>query len=211
MRPLIVRLAGYGSHSEGREDRSRIRAHASLMCAPCCVNDTLWRMILGTMNTATCEALAQVMPVLLIALIAERVGFNPRKNKRKSRYELAVALTRTFVDFVLALVIVSLELGFLNGIDGGGYKGSIARSYWAFTVLILIAILYRWLLLSPSVQFAFGALLDLTARGLGWLLRWILIKAPERLANALIRCASAVGEVLAAGILTIVRERKPPA
>jgi hypothetical protein len=82
---------------------------------------------LETMSATTCVVLAQVMPVFLIALVAERIGFKPGKNKRRTRYRLAVALARTFVDFILAVVLVMLELTFLAGIDRGGYAAAEAR------------------------------------------------------------------------------------
>jgi hypothetical protein len=119
------------------------------------------------MNVATCEALAQLMPVLLIALIAERVAFKRTKNRRKARFKLASALIRTLFELMLALVIIGGELGFLNGIDEHGFKGETARSYWLLAVLVLIAILYRWVLLSPSVSYAFDRLFDLVFKWIG--------------------------------------------
>jgi hypothetical protein len=68
---------------------------------------------------------------------------------------------------------------------------------------MFIAILYRWMLLSPSVQFAMNALVDWMARWVGIVIRWLLAWFPERLANALLALVRGLAEIIVSGIFSI--------
>jgi hypothetical protein len=141
----------------------------------------------NSMSADTCAALAQVVPVFLIALIAERVRTPRIKDDETTSRRLAIILRATFralSDLLLAIVLVALEITVVVGIEAGGMTGEDAQQNWGFFILVTIWTLLRWLLANPIVQAAYtaywrfagwltGALLDGFATLLDGMLRGI--------------------------------------
>jgi len=110
------------------------------------------------MNGQTCAVLANIIPIFLIALIAERAV------SRKS--PLALRTAKFVIDFALATVMLALEIGLLIGVENGGLHKT-APLAWVGTFLILLAVLYRWALLSPAPNDFFDTTFDAAVRLLG--------------------------------------------
>lgn len=109
--------------------------------------------LLATMGEDTCAALAQVIPVFLIALVAERIVLPERRFLRRKRGRLVIVRNRSrtraffgiFFSAYLAIAMAGLEMMFLFGIDNGGYTGRTAVNLWVFFVTVLLLVIMRWL------------------------------------------------------------------
>lgn len=108
-----------------------------------------------TASTATCAAIAQILPVFMVALVAERIAKLREPVTARKRIRLMLATTiRIMVDLILALSLLALTLAALIGIESEGLNGRSATALWTGTVAMGFAILYRWLLLStPLLSF----------------------------------------------------------
>lgn len=107
-----------------------------------------------TASVATCAAIAQILPVFMVALVAERIVLakRPKTPTAKARSVLA-SLLRIAVDTVIATCLLAFTLRALMGIEANGLRGSDASELWIATFVLGFAILYRWMLLStPMLQ-----------------------------------------------------------
>jgi predicted Co/Zn/Cd cation transporter (cation efflux family) len=105
-----------------------------------------------SMSADTCGAIAQIMPVFMVALIAERIAFKRGASSAETSRRLLVALARVVVDLTLAIGLLFVTVRALVGIEVGGLEGAEARATWVLAGLLAVAVLYRWLLLSPPVS-----------------------------------------------------------
>lgn len=119
------------------------------------------------MNATTCATLANVIPIFLIALIAERSV--SRRAPHASR------AARLVVDFSLAALMLILEIGLLIGVENGGLNKSGVLA-WIGSGALMIAVLYRWALLSPTtddiMDAAFRASVRFLAKGIPFFRRF---------------------------------------
>jgi hypothetical protein len=103
------------------------------------------------MSAATCAAVAQLLPVLLVVLIAERIVVpGKRRSKRRTR-RLIAASARLFVDLVLAVTLVVGIFVALAGVENDGLQGQGANTVWVLAIALTVGVVYRWFLLSPVV------------------------------------------------------------
>lgn len=121
--------------------------------------------LLDTMSPATCAAIAQIMPVFLVALIAERVVFRKSEDVAKRRRNIITAVVRIGVDLLLACALLFITLLTLTGIEVGGIEGEQAETIWLFVILLFFGVLYRWLLLSTPLLEMFDGLANAVAAG----------------------------------------------
>jgi len=113
------------------------------------------------MSAATCAVLANVIPIFFIALIAERTV-----SRRDALLGRAV---RFLADLILATLMLMLEIGVLIGVEKDGLNQS-APLAWVGSGLVMLAVLYRWALLSPTMN----DVVDAVWRGLWRLLTRLL-------------------------------------
>lgn len=117
-----------------------------------------------TMNAATCATLAQVMPVFLIAFIAQDFVRN------RSALPIAEHLISTFrsgLDAVLVILLLSLEVAFVIGVQSDGIQTKpMAVALWLGALYVAVFIVARWLLLSLSGR----RLVLRSAKGSMWIL-----------------------------------------
>jgi len=116
------------------------------------------------MNPDVCAAIAQVAPVFMVLLVAERVVFTAEDSSEPGTRmnAAAMALGRVLVDLALALLGAALTMSSFIGIEEGGLFGDRAETMWILTFLLITAVLARWLLLSTPLSLIF----EWTARGL---------------------------------------------
>lgn len=170
----------------------------------CLMPSIEFAVMIDTMSAEACAAVAQVVPVFLIALIAERVRA-PKSNvleRRRPLVRLAVilrALGRVVVDVSLAVIMVVLEITVLLGIDTDGLGGKTAQQTWALLILVIAVTLLRWLFLNPAIQllaveywrFA-GFVAEWLFRAIAYLaelLAKVLVGGPDFIAKGLERVA----------------------
>ena len=117
------------------------------------------RGMLESLSPDTCAALAQIVPVFLIALIAERLTTPKFSEADDMVRRLGMILRfafRAIVDIVLAIAMVAVELRCVLGIERDGLDGDTARQTWALFVVIVIWSLLRWLARNPLIVVAMG-------------------------------------------------------
>lgn len=105
-----------------------------------------------TASVATCTAIAQILPVFLVALVAERIvrAKQPKSPRARARSTLAL-LIRILVDLAIATGLLAFTLVALMGIEANGLSGPRAEELWRATFILGFAILYRWMLLSTPL------------------------------------------------------------
>lgn len=105
-----------------------------------------------TASVATCTAIAQILPVFLVALVAERIvrAKQPKSPLARARSTLAL-LIRILVDLAIATGLLAFTLVALMGIEANGLSGPRAEELWGATFVLGFAILYRWMLLSTPL------------------------------------------------------------
>ncbi|WP_313366640.1 hypothetical protein [Microbacterium sp.] len=105
-----------------------------------------------TASVATCTAIAQILPVFLVALVAERIvrAKQPKGPMARARSTLAL-LIRILVDLAIASGLLAFTFVALMGIEANGLSGPSAEKLWGATFVLGFAILYRWMLLSTPL------------------------------------------------------------
>lgn len=133
-----------------------------------------------TASAATCAAFAQILPVFMVALVAERVARSkePADSSARARLRLAT-LVRILFDLMLTAVLLFLTFAALDGIESDGVDGEHAALLWGGTFIIGLAILYRWLLLSTPILSLLTELGEAWARVVTRALDWLLSAVPE--------------------------------
>lgn len=103
------------------------------------------------MSAATCATVAQIMPVFVVALIAERIVF--RRSPEAGQYPATqfAVLFRIVIDLALALALLGTSALALIGVELRGLAGSAAETVWFGSGLLAVLIVYRWLLLSTPL------------------------------------------------------------
>lgn len=160
--------------------------------------------VLDTAGPATCAAIAQIMPVFLVALIAERVVL--RKTETISDRRMAVVATtiRILVDLTLACALLLTTLLSLTAIEVGGVSGQQAEVIWGLTISLFVGVLYRWLLLSTPLLGLFNQAADGIAAALVTLVESVGA-VPEWLARSIQVFVELAAGVLSAGLASGVQ------
>lgn len=78
---------------------------------------------LDTASAATCAAIAQIMPVFLVALIAERVVVSRSDDPTVVRRSMLAAAFRVLVDLTIAVGLLTCTGLALVGIEIDGWSG----------------------------------------------------------------------------------------
>lgn len=162
----------------------------------------------STMGPDTCAAVAQTLPVFLVALIAERIVFRARRSGLARQW--LATLARVFIDATIVLTLLVLTAYALVGLEKNGLQGGEAKALWFMSGVVALVVVYRWLLLStPLLDFsrhvarvvADGTIdfLDGLARGAGSV--WGLVVLPT--ARLLDGALTLVGSVLTVGVTDV--------
>lgn len=101
------------------------------------------------MSADTCSALSQIIPVLLLALIAERIVVSDRK---RPDLQFLGAILLFALDLVLASALTGAELAIVVGIERGGLNGFWSIYVWNVFGAAVVFILGRWAFRSPAYQ-----------------------------------------------------------
>ena len=145
------------------------------------------------MSADTCLAIAQILPVLLVVLIAEQVTVRVRADGRPLPREALAALARVSVDLVLAGVLVIDLFTVLRGIEAKGLEDEQAALAWNLTTFMIVAVVYRWFLLTPVVRMAIARGFALYARAGTYIVHALadtMTRMPIGIANAVNRFAT---------------------
>lgn len=149
------------------------------------------------MSGATCATLAQVMPVFLVALTAERIVFKQSKSPRKMTRRIAAVLARTLLDLAIAIALVVATFMAVAGVENEGLKGDGATTLWNLAIILTIVVVYRWLLLSTPI----GQVYLEATRGVIPVLERGLLDAPTWLVGAASALVDALIEVVGGGVI----------
>lgn len=103
------------------------------------------------MSASTCATVAQIAPVFLVALVAERIVFRASPSPVEQRKRIAIVLIRVVIDGTIAVSLLLLTLLAVAGVEADGLTGQSARSAWYGFVLLAIAVIYRWLIVSTPL------------------------------------------------------------
>jgi len=105
-----------------------------------------------TASAATCTAIAQILPVFMVALVAERIAKLKEPAAFRAQVMLLLAtVIRIFFDLALAFTLLTLTFVALLGVEADGLDGSPAKLLWGGSMVMGVAILYRWLLLGTPL------------------------------------------------------------
>ena len=117
------------------------------------------------MGAGVCAALAQLAPVFMVLLVAERVVFAVDEEDTFEDMiendEAWLAAGRIAVDLILAGLSAFLTISALVGIEAGGYTGEFANWMWVMTFGLIGLVILRWLFLATP----FSALFTRYMRG----------------------------------------------
>lgn len=103
------------------------------------------------MSAATCASLAQIMPVFVVALIAERIAFRRTPGAPEYTRNRLTVMLRILIDLALALALLAVTALALIGVELDGLYGRAADAAWIGAGLLATLIVYRWLLLSTPL------------------------------------------------------------
>ena len=162
------------------------------------------------MSAQTCATIAQIAPVFLVALVAERIVFRSSPRPAEQRRRIAVVLIRVGIDTIIAVALLLLTMLVVAGVETEGLTGRSATYAWFGFVSLAIAVIYRWLLLSTPLlsilnigaqrwaEWVAQATFQV-AEWLGWLIGRSILPG---LANVVAQVISIASDVII-GILTV--------
>lgn len=114
---------------------------------------------LDSMGAGVCGALAQLAPVFMVLLVAERVVFTTDGDETLEDLidddEVWLGAGRLVVDLLLAGLCAFLTIGALIGIEAEGYTGPFAETMWNLTFALIALVILRWLFLATPLSAVF--------------------------------------------------------
>lgn len=122
-----------------------------------------------TMGAGVCSALAQLAPVFMVLLVAERVVFTTGEDDDTvddllDNDEFWLGTGRIVVDLLLAAMCAFLTISALIGIEEVGFVGGYAAAMWVITFALIGLVILRWLFLATPLSTVFTGYLRAQAR-----------------------------------------------